>query len=450
MLMSTQVGVPSAQRVPIAWAVTVAVAFAAGVALLLVPVEFVFGVVLALLSACVFLFSPYAGAVTIIALYYLRPVDFVPQLGMLRLPLFIASVTSTGLFVRLLLSRQKLVEGWYVKWFLALWGVMLMSVPLSLYRSQSLSGAQDFLKSVAMVWMIYMAIRSEKQLTFVVRMLGFMALWLAGSAIYNYKTGQVIASGELSRAGAESSMLGDPNDLAAYVLMLFPLCYYLFFNDPKRWLRVVYGLAMVSILVAVVYTGSRGGFLGLLVLLFLLWLYSKRKVLGLFIGLAVFGAIWFAAPSEYRERMRSITNYHQDESAMHRVEYRKAAVRMFLRNPATGIGLGNFRIFAPDFGAPASQTTHNMYFLVLGELGGLGLLVFLTIWIRSLLSARQLAKAQHWLLHALGMGALIGLMDLMVTGYFLSISYYPYHFILMALVAAAQAHLLPRVKEGTA
>jgi hypothetical protein len=189
--MSAQVGVPSAQRVPLAWVITVAVALAAGIALLLVPVEFVFGVVLALLSACVFLFSPYAGAVTFIAFYYLRPVDFVPQLGMLRLPLFIASVTSTGLFVRLLLSRQKLVEGWYVKWFLALWGAMLMSVPLSLYRSQSLSGAQDFLKSVAMVWMIYMAVRSEKQLSFVVRMLGWMALWLAVSTIYNYRTGQV-------------------------------------------------------------------------------------------------------------------------------------------------------------------------------------------------------------------------------------------------------------------
>jgi hypothetical protein len=40
-------------------------------------------------------------------------------------------------------------------------------------------------------------------------------------------------------------------------------------------------------------------------------------------------------------------------------------------------------------------------------------------------------------------------MDLMVTGYFLSISYYPYHFILMALVAAAQAHFLPRIREGS-
>jgi hypothetical protein len=90
-----------------------------------------------------------------------------------------------------------------------------------------------------------------------------------------------------------------------------------------------------------------------------------------------------------------------------------------------------------------------MYFYVLGELGGLGLFVFLTIGIRSLLAARQLAKAQHWLLHALGMGALIGLTDLMVTGYFLSISYYPYHFILMALVAAAQARFLPRIREGS-
>jgi O-antigen ligase len=163
----------------------------------------------------------------------------------------------------------------------------------------------------------------------------------------------------------------------------------------------------------------------------------------------VFSAVWFAAPSEYRERMRSITTYEQDESAMNRVEYRKAAVRMFKHNPLTGIGFKNFPDFARDFGAPASQTTHNMYYLVLAELGGIGLFVFLNIWIRSLLAARQLAKAQHWLLHALGMGALIGLMDLMVTGYFLSISYYPYHFILMALVAAAQAHFLPRIREGS-
>lgn len=135
---------------------------------------------------------------------------------------------------------------------------------------------------------------------------------------------------------------------------------------------------------------------------------------------------------------------------MHRVEYRKAAVRMFKHNPLTGIGFKNFNDFARDFGAPASQTTHNMYYLVLGELGALGLFVFMVIWLKSLKAARQLARAPNWLLHALGMGAFIGLLDLMVTGYFLSISYYPYQYILMALVAAAQARLLPRVQEARA
>lgn len=426
------------------WGIAAIVGIAVGLALLLVDIGFVVGVVGALIAASIFLFNPFAGSITFIAFYYLRPVDFFPQLAMLRIPLFIASVTSTGLFVKLLLTRQKLIEGWYVKWFIAWWVVMFLSVPLSLWRSQSLSAAQDFAKSVAMVWMIYMTIRSEKQMTLAVRMLAWMALWLAGSGIYNYMTGNVEVSGDLQRAGAESGMLGDPNDLASYILMLFPLCYYLFFNDPKRWLRLVYGLAMLMILVAVVYTGSRGGFVGLVVLFFLLWLFSKRKVLGLFIGLAVFGAIWFVSPAEYRERIRSITNYEQDESAMNRVEYRRAAVRMFKRNPFTGIGFKNFADFARDFGAPGSQTTHNMYYMVLAELGGLGLFVFLNIWLRSLKSAWEIARSQMWLLRALGMGALIGLLDLMVTGYFLSISYYPYQYILMALVAAAHAHLLPQ------
>ena len=448
--MGAQVGASVARRDVLGWYITAGAALTVGIALLFVEIEFVVGTIGALIAAALFLISPYAGAITFIAFYYLRPVDFFPQLGMLRLPLFIASVTSTGLFVRLLLARQKLIEGWYVKWFLALWGAMLLSVPLSLWRGNSFSGAQDFLKSVAMVWMIYMAVRSEKQLTFAVRMLGWMALWLAVSTIYNYKTGNVEMSGQLPRAGADSSMLGDPNDLAAYILMLFPLCYYLFFNDPKKWLKLVYASAMVMILVAVVLTGSRGGFLGLVVLLFLLWLFSRRKILGAFIGLAVFGAIWFTAPTEYRERIRSITNYEQDESAMNRVEYRKAAVRMFKRNPFTGIGFRNFNDFARDFGAPSSQTAHNMYYLVLGELGGIGLLVFMTIWLKSLKAARQLARAPDWLLHTLGMGAFIGLLDLMVTGYFLSISYYPYQYILMALVAAAQAYLLPQTQGARA
>ncbi len=442
--MGIRVDAPDQRREMVVWGVAAALGVAAGIALLLVPAEFVFGVVGALIAACVFLFNPYAGSLTFIAFYYLRPVDFFPQLGMLRIPLFIASVTSTGLFVRLLLSRQKLIEGWYVKWFIAWWIAMFLSVPLSLYRSQSLSAAQDFAKSVAMVWMIYMTIRTERHLMFTVRAVALMALWLAGSGIYNYMTGNVELSGELKRAGAESGMLGDPNDLAAYILMLFPLCYYLFFNDPKRWLKIVYGITMVTILVAVVYTGSRGGFLGLVALLFLLWLFSKRKVLGLFIGLAVFAAVWFAAPPQYRERIRSITNYEQDESAMNRVEYRKAAVRMFKHNPITGIGLANFSNFARDFGAPGDQTPHNMYYFVLAELGAVGVFVFANIWLRSLRAAWQIARANSWLLHALGMGAFIGLLDLMVTGYFLGITYYPYQYILMALVAAAQAHLLPQ------
>lgn len=426
------------------WGIAAIVGIAAGLSLLLVDIGLVVGVVGALIAASIFLFNPFAGSIMFIAFYYLRPIDFFPQLAMLRIPLFIASVTSTGLFVKLLLTRQKLIEGWYVKWFIAWWVVMSLSVPLSLYRSQSFSAAQDFAKSVAMVWMIYMTVRSEKQVAFTVRLLGWMALWLAGSAIYNFLTGNVRMSGEVQRAGAESSMLGDPNDLAAYILMLFPLCYYLFFNDPKRWLRLVYGVAMLMILVAIVYTGSRGGFLGLVVLLFLLWLFAKRKVLGLFIALAIFGVLWLAAPPQYRERIRSITNYEQDESAMNRVEHRRAAVRMFKRNPLTGIGLGNYRDFARDFGAPDSQTAHNMYYLVLAELGGIGLLVFLNIWFRSLKCAWQIARSNVWLLHALGMGAFVGLLDLMVTGYFLSISYYPFQYILIALVAAAHAHLLPR------
>ena len=421
-----------------------------GVSLLLVPVPFVVGAMIAIVFAVLFLYNPFFGAMTFVAFYYLRPTDYVPELGVLRLPLFIASVTSTGLLVRLLLNKEKLIEGWYVKAFLLLWGVMWFSVPLATWRGNSLAHAQGFAKDVAMIWMIYMSARvDERRLTFAVRMLGWMALWLAGSTVYSYKTGDVVTSGDLQRAGAGNMMLGDPNDTAAFILMLFPLCYYLFFNDPTKWLRLVYGSAMVLSLAAVVLTGSRGGFLGLVFLLFLLWWRSRRKVLGLFVALAVFGVLWTTAPEGYRERIQSITRYHEDESAMARVHLRKAAIAMFLHNPLVGIGVGNFNEFARDYGAMTSHTAHNMYLLVLGELGALGLAVFLWIWIATLKSAHRLSRHDYWLYRALGLGAFVGLMDLMVTGYFLSLSYYPYQYILMAYVAVAASRSGKQLEDAS-
>ncbi len=449
--MSARIGdISAAWRTPTAVLVFTGIAgLVLGVCLLLFPVFMVVGVIIALVAAALFLIYPFLGAMTFVAFYYLRPTDFIPELGMLRLPLFIASVTSTGLMVRLLLSKEKLMEGWYVKAFLALWAVMWFSVPLATWRGNSFSHAQDFAKTVAMIWMIYMSIRSEKQLTFGVRLLGWMALWLAGSTVYSYRSGDVVTSGELQRAGAGNMMLGDPNDTAAIILMMFPLCYYLFFNDPKRWMRGVYALAMVLSLVAVVLTGSRGGFLGLVFLLFLLWLRSQRKILGLFVALAVFGILWTTAPEGYRERIHSITHYQEDESAMARVYLRKAAIAMFLHNPLVGIGVGNFNDFARDYGAITFHTAHNMYLLVLGELGALGIAVFLYIWLRALKEAKSLGREEDWLRRALGWGALIGLLDMMVTGYFLSLSYYPYQYIVMAMVAVAASRRESVVRSET-
>ncbi len=449
--MSVRAGdISTVWRTPAAaLALTGAVGLVLGICLLLFPVFMVVGAIIALVVAVLFLVYPFLGAMTFVAFYYLRPTDFIPELGMLRMPLFIASVTSTGLLVRLLLSKEKMVEGWYVKAFLALWGVMWFSVPLATWRGNSFSHAMDFAKTVAMIWMIYMSIRSERQLTFGVRLLGWMALWLAGSTVYSYRSGDVETSGDLQRAGAGNMMLGDPNDTAAVILMMFPLCYYLFFNDPRKWMRGVYALSMALSLVAVVLTGSRGGFLGLVFLLFLLWLRSQRKILGLFVALAVFGVLWTTAPEGYRERIHSITHYQQDESAMARVYLRDAAIRMFLHNPLVGIGIGNFTSFQRDYGARSSHTAHNMYLLVLGELGALGITVFLYIWLRALREAKALGKEDDWLRRALGWGTFIGLLDMMVTGYFLSISYYPYQYIVMAMVAVAASRRETVVRSET-
>src|SRR5258707_9788270 len=92
------------------------------------------------------------------------------------------------------------------------------------------------------------------------------------------------------------------------------------------------------------------------------------------IGLAVF------APSSFWQRTESLTAFREDASALGRVYAWKVASEINRDKPLLGVGVGGFRYAWPLYAPPEAThayVAHNVYLDMLGDLGFVGLLLFL-------------------------------------------------------------------------
>jgi O-antigen ligase len=245
--------------------------------------------------------------------------------------------------------------------------------------------------------------------------------------------------------------MGDGNDFAwgLLTLMVFPLN--LVLGDRRLITRAI-GLAAVAVGVnAVLGTQSRGAFLAMCAgTLYYLVFVSRRKALG-FALVALLGAgVFFASPSGYGDRMGTIANYEEDDSARQRTVAWKAAFQMAQDFPL-GVGAGNFsaaygHFYIPadahGFGAFRWMSAHSVYFRVLAEYGFGGLIMLLSLMFLcfrdNLASARQVdARPQVYDLPAWWPALLNISMSMYCVGaLFLGGFNYPHLFLLAGLSMA--------------
>jgi O-antigen ligase len=162
---------------------------------------------------------------------------------------------------------------------------------------------------------------------------------------------------------------------------------------------------------------------------------SKRKLLSLGIVGVIILAIFLFAPPDFMQQVQSISDTDEG-TAQSRINYWKAAVRMYIDNPIIGVGAGNGPIRMPEyvqgFRSSATQwgrTFHGTLPQVLAELGtlGIGLYMLMVIYaLRIIMRVRKraiLEDDETMVTIADGLtGAMIGYM---VSATFLSTAYYP-------------------------
>ena len=189
-----------------------------------------------------------------------------------------------------------------------------------------------------------------------------------------------------------SGVIGDPNFYAQIMVVLVPLALERFLHEKRILLRLVAGWALIVTALSVVFTFSRGGFLALVVVLFLfLLLYPPKPTrMPLFI-LAVI-IVMSLVPLSYYDRILSINQLFtapdvgfrtNDLAIRGRASESLAAIEMFKDHPIFGVGLKNFPYLYLDYAkkiglAPSStqRSPHNLYLETAAETGTVGLFAF--------------------------------------------------------------------------
>jgi O-antigen ligase len=192
----------------------------------------------------------------------------------------------------------------------------------------------------------------------------------------------------LSRPGW---VTGDPNYFALSALLCLPLAALLAQDSRIPWERAYCLGCLIVTLTAFALSGSRGGFVGLILGFAAALRHSRHRLRYFTLGALGIGTLLLIVPSSPLDRLLNPRHFDQ-ESADVRTALFWAGIDMFQQNFLTGVGVGNYKALVHLFGGPdmrLENLAHNTYVEVAAEMGILGLLAFMAIFGFSFLSLRR-------------------------------------------------------------
>jgi putative inorganic carbon (hco3(-)) transporter len=267
--------------------------------------------------------------------------------------------------------------------------------------------------------------------------------------------------------GPGTSNIADNNAFALAIIMTIPIVIYLFTHSRNVLLRSALAGGIFLLIVAVIGTASRGGLVGILALGAWILLTTKRKFAFLVLGLPMALIALTFAPDVWYQRMSTIESASDDSSFMGRVIAWKINTLAAIDHPLTGAGfqstndLGIWLHYAREFSTldfiptpppdpVAAHAAHSIYFQVLGDMGFVGLAIFLLLlmaaWRNSSITvARSRNRPELRWAGDLARTFQYCLVPYMVSGAALNMAYFDLTFSIVALLAVLRERMEQQV-----
>jgi putative inorganic carbon (hco3(-)) transporter len=315
-------------------------------------------------------------------------------------------------------------------------GVVLLSCVTAVRPDIAFARLDRFLPWVLIYVLITNIITTER------RLLVFVTAWL----LYSVKMAQSGVRSWASSGFAFRSwgIVGPPgwfgNSGEFAIQMVVFLAVVVFFIAALRrdWgikTRLFFYAMPVMAALCVIGANTRGSLLALGVVGMAMMYKARLNPKAILLGIVALGFVLYFIPPELRERL---DNMGDDGTSINRRVYWAFGMQVMRDYPVLGIGFGNWQAYANmRVGLP-----HNIFIEAGAELGLLGLGAFLvligsTLWVNH--RTRQVAKTmgdRGRLGKHLSHGFDVALFGYLAAGYFVTVLYYPFFWINLAMTVA--------------
>jgi O-antigen ligase len=386
-------------------------------------------IAMAFFSACaviiIIFLNQFYGLIIYLVYSLLSPGFFIPLLSKLRVVFFLACILLLSFIMHRIVQRKPIQ-------FLStiqdkLMFVMLLLVPISSLSNFHLEAAWEGLNEFLTVYLLYLMITRIVDSYAKFRALSWffvcLLVFLSINGIIQFFRGADLF-GVPPLLGFRVRWVGhygDPNDFACLLVSFFPFGLVSVFEAHVSVVRrIAFLLIIAAFIGAIYYTNSRGGFVAFLALIAF---FSYRKW-GIIKGTVIGGILFLAAIMYSPSRMGQISAH--EASAAGRIDQWINGFAFFMRRPIFGIGFQRFEVVN-------RAAAHSAYVNCFTELGLVGYFVWLALIYTCIVGLR---RAESRLPD--GYTKYARILELSFVGYlvgslFLSLTYTPFLFILLAL-----------------
>lgn len=370
---------------------------------------------------------------------YVRPQSIVPSINFLPWTSILILLSALGLLFD---SNRKWVSDRLNKWIIAFYLVILVST----YTGYNTAISRHYLEFFYTWLIIYFLIINT--VTTKERFYIFLLIFLLASFKLSSHGAQVWVSRGFgfTKWGITGprGFFGNSGELSIQMLVFFPVAYYLFIalkDYVKPWEKFILLLFIITPVMTILGASSRGAQLALsiqCIVMFYKQIFRVKVLLGISISVLV---VMSLLPEEQKERFRTMGD---DKTSEQRILYWTNGIEMIKDHPFFGVGFFNFvpyyeRYYYGDMLYPEAELPHNIFIQVGTDTGLVGLFIYIVMLSRFLLKKKATGNSKDDIFFLnMQKGISIGILGFVVAGQFVSVVYYPFMWIGLALYVSLQ------------
>ncbi|MBQ8526608.1 MAG: O-antigen ligase family protein [Clostridia bacterium] len=323
--------------------------------------------------------------------------------------------------------------------------IMFISAVTSFARGNSINIFLVYLAFILSYYLTVNAVRTKRQLyTLIISMLfagAVVALYGIYQHIFGFAEGTTWTDTQMFEdiKTRVVSTFGNPNVLDEYLLLLIPVAAGYILARPSRFNKLV-GIVITGLLsLCMIYTYSRGNWIGLMAAILLFFMFYDGRVVWLGIIAMLFAPLF--VPQTVVDRLLSVGDT-ADTSTSYRVYIWMGTLDMLKDYWLCGIGLGTeaFNMIYPyySYSGIVAPHSHNLYLQIITENGFMGLAAFialiLTYYRMTISSVIRIHKDK--MLKATVTGLAAGMFGYLLQGMFDNV-WYNYRIVFMFYIILA-------------